>query len=59
MHYPYPAQELTSFFEEIHHLPAGRYLEVDLGTGAIREQVYWDPAPVGDPADRGRPRREV
>ena len=46
MHYPHPAYQLTSFFEEIHHLPAGRFLEVDLTTGEIREQTYWDPATV-------------
>lgn len=57
MHYPHPTHELTSFFEHIHYLPAGRFLEIDLTTGASREQVYWDPAPLsvgrcGDDCDR-------
>jgi len=45
MHYPHLTHELTSFFEDINYLPAGRYLEIDLNTGTSREQVYWDPAP--------------
>jgi asparagine synthase (glutamine-hydrolysing) len=45
MHYPHPRHELTSFFEGINYLPAGRYLEIELRTGASREQVYWDPTP--------------
>jgi asparagine synthase (glutamine-hydrolysing) len=45
MHYPHPRHGLTSFFEGIHYLPARQYLEIDLSTGALREQVYWDPAP--------------
>jgi asparagine synthase (glutamine-hydrolysing) len=42
MHYPYPPHELTSFFQGIHYLPGGRYLEVDLVTGASLERTYWD-----------------
>ncbi len=53
MHYPHPAHQLTSFFEGIHYLPAGRYLEIDLSTGAMREQIYWDPAPSLVPAAGG------
>jgi asparagine synthase (glutamine-hydrolysing) len=58
MNYPHPAHELTSFFHGIHHLPAGRYLEIDLSSGALHEQVYWDPAPppgqeAGSDRDRG------
>jgi asparagine synthase (glutamine-hydrolysing) len=44
MHYPHPDKQLTSFFNGIHQLPAGRFLEIDLTTGGILEQVYWDPA---------------
>jgi asparagine synthase (glutamine-hydrolysing) len=47
MYYPHPTHELTSFFEGVHYLPAGRYLEIELNTGACREQIYWDPAPSG------------
>src|SRR4051812_28414813 len=43
MHYPHPAHQLTSFFKDIHYLPAGGYLEIDLGTGSVSEHVYWDP----------------
>jgi asparagine synthase (glutamine-hydrolysing) len=56
MHYPHPTHQLTAFFQGIHHLPAGRFLEIDLMTGAVREQVYWDAAAAvrrGD-ADTGR-----
>lgn len=47
MHYPHPAHEITSFFRGIKHLPAGRFLEIDLTTGAVQEQVYWDAEVAG------------
>ncbi len=53
MHYPHPVHALTSFFEGIHYLPAGRYLEIDLGTGAMREHVYWDAASSAIQATEG------
>ncbi|MCP3417939.1 asparagine synthase (glutamine-hydrolyzing) [Bradyrhizobium brasilense] len=53
MHYPHQSQPLTSFFHGIHHLPAGHFLEINLTTGAIREQVYWDAATVA--AGKGEP----
>jgi asparagine synthase (glutamine-hydrolysing) len=57
MNYPHLSHGLTSFFEHIHYLSAGRFLEIDLTTGASRERVYWDPAPsiarpTGDGCDR-------
>jgi asparagine synthase (glutamine-hydrolysing) len=53
MHYPHLAHELTSFFEGVQYLPAGRYLEIELNTGAIREQPYWDPAAAAIQAATG------
>jgi asparagine synthase (glutamine-hydrolysing) len=46
--YPHWEQGLTSFFTDIHQLPAGRFLEIDLSTGARRESVYWDPSPTSE-----------
>jgi asparagine synthase (glutamine-hydrolysing) len=43
MHYPHRAHELTSFFNGIHQLAAGHFLEIDLATGESQEHVYWDP----------------
>jgi asparagine synthase (glutamine-hydrolysing) len=59
MHYPHPTHKLTSFFEGIHYLPAGRYLEIELNTGASREQVYWDPEPSAIQATVGDFDREA
>lgn len=44
MNYPHPEYGLTSFFEGIRYLPAGRFLEIDLATGVIREEAYWEPS---------------
>ena len=53
MHYPHLSHELTSFFEGVQYLPAGRYLEIELNSGAIREQSYWDPAAAAVQASTG------
>jgi asparagine synthase (glutamine-hydrolysing) len=59
MHYPHAAHELTSFFEDIHYLPAARFLEIDLATGARREQTYWDPAVSAIQRNEGERDREA
>jgi len=48
MYYPHDTHKLTSFFEGIHHLAAGRFLEIDLVSGEIDERCYWDPAPASN-----------
>ena len=50
MHYPHRTNGLTSFFQGISYLPAGSFLEIDLETGALREQVYWDPSSAAEAA---------
>ena len=54
MRYPHQEYGLSSFFKRVHHLPAGRFLEIDLSTGTAREHVYWDPtsASIGADVDR-------
>ena len=59
MCYPHSTHELTSFFQGIHLLPAGRFLEINLATGASREEVYWDPAPASFKGAGGTLDREV
>src|SRR5262249_28041774 len=54
MHYPHQAHGLTSFFQGVHHLPAGRFLEIDPATALCREHVYWDPAPEAVQGDFDR-----
>ena len=49
MHYPHATHELPSFFEGIQQLPAGQFIEIDLTTGASRQQVYWNPAAAAVP----------
>jgi asparagine synthase (glutamine-hydrolysing) len=45
----------TSFFQGIHHVPAGRQLEFDIAGGAMRERAYWVlPDPSDAPDDDGR-----
>ena len=56
MRYPHQEYGLSSFFKRVHHLPAGRFLEIELSTGSLREHVYWDAAStlMGAEMDRER-----
>lgn len=42
MYHPYQP-ELTSFFENVTHLPAAHYLEIDIKTGVVSQHAYWRP----------------
>lgn len=46
---------LPSFFRDIHYLPGGWQLEVDLRSGHVCSRPYWDP----QAAVAGRPRRSA
>lgn len=46
---------LPSFFRDIHYLPGGWQLEVDLQSGQTQSRPYWDP----QAAAAGRPRRSA
>lgn len=50
MYHPYQP-ELTSFFENVTHLPAAHYLEIDLKTGAVGQHAYWRPDRQGEGDD--------
>ncbi len=42
--YPWASRSLPSFFRDIHYLPGGHFLDVDLDAGTIAQRCYWDPA---------------
>jgi asparagine synthase (glutamine-hydrolysing) len=46
--YPHQQYGLQSFFKDVHYLPAGHFLEIDLYSGEITTHSYWECSPTVD-----------
>jgi asparagine synthase (glutamine-hydrolysing) len=59
MLYPHRDYGLSSFFKGINQLSAGHFLEIDLSTGSLNEQVYWNPSASSDSRRRSPHDRQI